>query len=116
MAAFFATFAAPVFALLYLSAPHVIARWLPQPPALVPVMVRLAALLVLFLGVGVPPLVGAFVDDPSDPALNIFNPVVGLHLIESGKAVELALPLLAFFAVGWTIWAMVQLRRRDVSP
>lgn len=70
--------ATAAYVLMYLSAPIVIARlsgvWALSTPA----GVRVLTLVLGVLGVGLPPLVALVVGaKPEDPALNLFNPIIG---------------------------------------
>jgi ABC-type transport system involved in multi-copper enzyme maturation permease subunit len=108
--------AAPAFALLYLAAPHVIARWLPHPPSQTALMVRVVTLGLVVLGVGLPPLIGELGGQPDDLLLNLLNPTLGLVNISLSwdSAGQVIVPWCA--ALGAAAWAFAVLRRRDVGP
>jgi len=82
MGAMLVLVAAPGFALLMLSLPVVVARWIPHPPWQTPAMIRLVFLGLVVLMTGVPPLIGEIVSDADDLFLNALNPIVGLINIE----------------------------------
>lgn len=100
----------------YLAASHVLARVLPGPPSQVGVLARLMALMLATLGTGVPPLLGAFADDPAMPVLNVFNPIIGLVIVGQGKETGIILGVNAVVAVVLTLTALVLLRVRDKEP
>lgn len=105
---------APAFAVLMLSMPLVIARWIPHPPWQTPAMVRLVFLGLLVLMSGVPPLVGEIVSDADDLYLNVLNPIVGLVNIQREKLDALPLMLIAWaVAAGFMVWALITLNAKD---
>lgn len=108
---------APAFALIYTSAPNVVARWIPHPPYQTPAMVRIVFLGLIVLATGVPPLVGEIFSEPDDLLLNALNPIVGL--VNIAKAGVEAIPLLLVawaVGIGLAVWTMFTLRARDVEP
>lgn len=109
--------AAPAFALLYLAAPQLLARWVPHPPSQTALMVRVLAFGLFVLAVGLPPLVGELLTDADDVAFNLLNPTIGLANVFKAKEDALPLVLLPWgVAVGLAAWAFAALRRRDVEP
>lgn len=107
---------APGYALLMVSLPIVIARWIPHPPWQTPAMIRLIFLGLVVLMAGVPPLIGEIVSEADDLFLNALNPVVGLVNLER-QATD-ALPfLVAVWGAGLVaaISALSSLKRRDVE-
>lgn len=108
--------AAPGFALLMLSLPIVVARWIPHPPWQTPAMIRLVFLGLVVLMTGVPPLVGEIVSDADDLFLNALNPIVGLVNIEKQGNSAMPLVLLVWgIALGLTASAAFSLRSRDTE-
>ena len=105
----------PAFALLYLSLPQIIARWLPHGPSQTPAMVRIVGLALLLLGSGVPPLMGALVATPDDSVLNVFNPVIGLANIGKSDEVNANTFIVWAAAIVSVVVAGVMLKRRDVD-
>jgi len=106
--------AAPGFALLYLSLPQLLARWLPHAASQTPAMVRVVSLGLLVLGVGLPPLVGILVAEPDDKMLNLLNPLVGLiNISKSGPSSDEALAVVWAAALISGLAAYVSLKRRD---
>jgi hypothetical protein len=106
--------AAPAYAILMLSLPVIVARWIPHPPWQTPAMIRLIFLGLVVLLIGVPPLVGEIVSEPDDLFLNALNPVVGL--INIGKEGSDAFPLVFLVwgvAVGAAASAFFSLRSYD---
>lgn len=107
---------APGYALLMLSLPIVVARWVPHPPWQTPAMIRLVFLGLVVLMSGVPPLIGEIVGEADDVFLNVLNPVVGLVNLE--RQARDALP---FLAIVWgaallsAVSAFASLRRRDLE-
>ncbi len=107
---------APGYALLMVSLPIVIARWIPHPPWQTPAMIRLIFLGLVVLMAGVPPLIGEIVSEADDLFLNALNPVVGLVNLER-QATD-ALPFLVAVwgaALVAAISALSSLKRRDVE-
>lgn len=106
---------APGFAVLYLAAAHVVARWIPHPPYQTPAMVRLVFLGLFIAGTAAPPLLGEVLSQPDDRGLNLLNPAVGLANLGRGGLDE----ALASSALVWAlaaaagVWATVVLVRRD---
>jgi hypothetical protein len=106
--------AAPAFALVYLAASNLVARWVPHPPYQTPAMVRLVFLGLVVLGTGLPPLLGELLAEADDERFNLLNPVLGL--VNIGKAGLSAEPLVV---VVWGVAALlgtlafISLRRRD---
>jgi hypothetical protein len=116
MGAVLVLIAAPGFALLMLSLPVVVARWIPHPPWQTPAMIRLVFLGLVVLMTGVPPLIGEIVSDADDLFLNALNPVVGLINIEKQGQAGLPLVLLVWgLAVGLATSAFFSLRSRDTE-
>lgn len=108
--------AAPAFALLMLSLPVVVARWIPHPPWQTPAMIRLVFLGLIVLMTGVPPLVGEIISDADDLFLNALNPVVGLINIERQSHDGVPLTLLVWgVALGVAASALFTLRSRDTE-
>ena len=109
--------AAPAFVILYLSAPQLLARWIPHPPSQTSLMVRVLAFGLFVLAVGLPPLLGELLSDADDLRFNLLNPTLGLANIfkENGEALPLVLVPWAV-GVGLAAWAFGALRRRDVEP
>lgn len=107
---------AVLYLLSYLSASHVVARLIPGPASQTGVMARLMALMLVTVGTGVPPLLGAFAEDPAMPLLNIFNPIIGLVNVGNGKASGTILAVNAVVALVLTLTAFVVLRARDKEP
>jgi len=106
---------APGFALLYLAAAHVVARWIPHPPYQTPAMVRLVFLGLFIAGTAAPPLLGELFSEPDDGVLNLLNPTVGLANLTRGDLDDaLASAALVWaLAVALCVWAMVVLAKRD---
>jgi hypothetical protein len=116
MGAMLVLVAAPAFALLMLSLPVVVARWIPHPPWQTPAMIRLVFLGLLVLMTGVPPLIGEIVSDADDLFLNALNPVVGLINIERQSHDAMPLVLLVWgIGVGLAFSAFFSLRSRDTE-
>ncbi len=116
MGAMLVLVAAPAFALLMLSLPVVVARWIPHPPWQTPAMIRLVFLGLIVLMTGVPPLIGEIVSDADDLFLNALNPVVGLINIERQSHDAVPLVLLVWgIAVGLGFSAFFSLRARDTE-
>jgi len=116
MGAMLVLLAAPGFALLMLSLPIVVSRWIPHPPWQTPAMIRLVFLGLVVLMTGVPPLIGEIVSDADDLFLNALNPVVGLVNIEKQGQDGLPLVLLVWgVAVGLAASAAFSLRARDTE-
>lgn len=108
--------AAPAFALLMVSLPVFVARWVPHPPWQTPAMVRIVFIGLVVLMTGVPPLVGELVSEADDLFLNALNPIVGLVNIGKRELHAPALTLLVWgAAVGAASLAWVSLRRRDTE-
>ncbi|MBL8915881.1 MAG: ABC transporter permease [Archangium sp.] len=108
--------AAPAFALMMLSLPIVVSRWIPHPPWQTPAMIRLVFLGLVVLMTGVPPLIGEIVSDADDLFLNALNPVVGLINIERQSHDGVALTLLVWgAALGLGASALFSLRARDTE-
>jgi hypothetical protein len=109
--------AAPAFAIIYLAAPQLLARWIPHLPTQTALMVRVLALGLFVLGVGLPPLLGELFSDASDVGWNLLNPALGLANIARARNDALPLLLLPWAAaVGLGSWAYFVLRRRDLEP
>ncbi|MEW5743377.1 MAG: ABC transporter permease [Myxococcota bacterium] len=109
--------AAPAFALLYLAAPQVLARWVPHPPSQTALMVRVLAFGLFVLSVGLPPLLGELFAEADDVTLNLLNPTIGLANIARAKFDAAPLVLLPWgVALGMAAWAFAALKRRDVEP
>lgn len=106
---------APGFALLYLSAAHLVARWIPHPPYQTPAMVRLVFLGLFLAGTAAPPLLGELVSEPDDRLLNLLNPAVGLANLSRAGLDEALLTVAVVWALAAaaTVWATVLLVRRD---
>ena len=116
MGAMLVLIAAPGFALLMLSLPVVVARWIPHPPWQTPAMIRLVFLGLVVLMTGVPPLIGEIVSDADDLFLNALNPVVGLINIEKQGQAGLPLVLLVWgIGLGLAASAFFSLRSRDTE-
>jgi len=116
MGPFLVLCAAPAFALLMLSMPIVIARWIPHPPWQTPAMIRLVFLGLVVLMTGVPPLIGEIVSDADDLFLNALNPVVGLINIERQAHDGVPLTMLVWgVALGFAASAFFSLRARDTE-
>lgn len=116
MGALLVLIAAPGFALLMLSLPIVVSRWIPHPPWQTPAMIRLVFLGLVVLMTGVPPLIGEIVSDADDLFLNALNPVVGLINIERQAHDGLPLVLLVWgVALGLAASALFSLRARDTE-
>ena len=116
MGAMLVLVAAPAFALLMLSLPVVVARWIPHPPWQTPAMIRLVFLGLVVLMTGVPPLIGEIVSEADDLFLNALNPIVGLINIE--KQAHDAAPLVLLIwgiGVGLAVSAFFSLRSRDTE-
>lgn len=116
MGALLTLVAAPAFALVMLSLPIVVARWIPHPPWQTPAMIRLVFLGLVVLMTGVPPLIGEIVSDADDLFLNALNPVVGLINIEREAHDATPLVLLIWgVGVGLAASAFFSLRARDTE-
>ncbi len=116
MGAMLVLLTAPGFALLMISLPIVVARWIPHPPWQTPAMIRLVFLGLVVLMTGVPPLIGEIVSDADDLFLNAFNPVVGLINIEHRGDDGLPFVLLVWgVALGLAASAAFSLRSRDTE-
>ncbi len=116
MGAMLVLLAAPAFALMMLSLPLVVARWIPHPPWQTPAMIRLVFLGLLVLMTGVPPLIGEIVSDAGDLFLNALNPVIGLINIERQADDAMPLVLLVWgIAVALGLSAFFSLRARDTE-
>lgn len=108
--------AAPAFALTYLAASNVIARWIPHTQGQAPALVRLVFIAIMVLGTGLPPLIGELVTEADDERFNLLNPVLGLANI--GKAGLGGWPMVAIIwavAFGLVALAFSMLRQRDVE-
>lgn len=100
---------------LYLSASLVVARWVPHPPWQTPAMVRLVALGLFTVGAGVPPLVGAVVDEADGRVINALNPVVGLVNVARDRAdAAPQVVVLGLVALAALVLALKALLRKDV--
>lgn len=116
MGAMLVLVSAPGFALLMLSLPIVVARWIPHPPWQTPAMIRLVFLGLVVLMTGVPPLIGEIVSDADDLFLNALNPIVGLINIERQSHDAVPLVLLVWgIAAGLGASAFFSLRSRDTE-
>ncbi len=106
---------APGLAVLYLSAPNVVARWIPHPPWQTAALVRILFIGLVVFGSGVPPLIGQIVlERPNDDALNALSPVMAM-VNASEHGVTPALLLLWGVAVGVAFWTYFVLRARDAE-
>jgi hypothetical protein len=110
--------AAPLFAVLYLSAAMVVARWIPHPPWQSPIITRLVFLGLLVAGTALPPLVGELIDKADNLAVNLLNPAVCLINLHSrfGEDAPSVVLLVGALAFAFSAWALYSLRRRDVRP
>lgn len=108
--------AAPGFALLYLSLPQVVGRALPHTREQTPMMVRLAALVVVLAACSLPPLLGAALGDSDDTALNLLNPLLGMsHIAKDYGDVFIEVLVVWGVAVAAAGWAFRVLRRADAE-
>ena len=108
--------AAPAYALMMLSLPVGLVRFIPHPAWQTPVLTRLVFLGLLVLLAGVPPLVGELFSEADDLLLNALNPVVGLVNIErEGWQASWLMVLVWAVAAGSMAWALFSLRRADVE-
>ena len=108
--------AAPGFALVMLSLPIVVTRWIPHPPWQTPAMIRIVFLGLLVLMTGVPPLIGEIVSEADDLFLNALNPIVGLVNIGRQGQAGLSFVLLAWgVGAGLAAAALISLRARDTQ-
>lgn len=107
---------APAFALLMVSLPLLVARWVPHPPWQTPAMVRIVFLGLLVLMTGVPPLLGEMVAEADDAFLNALNPIVGLvNIGKAGNPGESLALLVWGVALGAGALAWSSLRSRDTE-
>lgn len=109
--------AAPAYVMLYLAAPHVLARMFDHHPSQTPVLVRVFTLGLVMLGSGVPPLMAVlFGAEPDSAVLNVLNPIVGMVNFGKDEADWSATLLLYGVTGGATILALSMMYARDLKP
>jgi hypothetical protein len=104
---------APAYALIYLSASHLVGRAIAQSAFYVSSMVRVALLGLLILGCGLPPIFGQLIDEIDHPLINVFNPIVGTMNLYRREDTDFLLAVIWAAAIGLMSWAFFTLWSRD---